>query len=146
MNRHLTCFENDVMSKFLIKFSFFSSSGKLKSGSSLSSCSSKRLFLCEPGMTRKQPFSMLESSTAIHTVQVASGRIGQYSPSWCQGVVLPVFAGLAKKLSFQSIMSSPRSCDTQLRISVFRAKLRKPMSDASKVEQKSMNWGWCSIR
>ena len=36
---------------------------------------------CEPRMTRRQPFSGVAASTAIHTVQVASGRIGQYSPS-----------------------------------------------------------------
>ena len=39
------------------------------------------LALCDPGSTRKQPFSGVESSKAIHTVTLASGLIGQYSPS-----------------------------------------------------------------
>lgn len=52
----------------------------------------------------------------VQTVQVASGRIGQYSPSWCQGVRLPLKPGLAKKLVFQSAMSDPISCETMSRI------------------------------
>ena len=32
---------------------------------------------CERGITRRQPFSVVDASSATHTVQVASGRIGQ---------------------------------------------------------------------
>jgi hypothetical protein len=35
------------------------------------------LALCEPGMTRKQPFSWVLGSSATHTVQLANGRMGQ---------------------------------------------------------------------
>jgi hypothetical protein len=86
-------------------------------------------------MTRRQPFSGVESSQAIHTVQVASGRIGQYSPSWCHGVRVPLKAGLAKKLEFHSAMSGPMTCSTMSRISGLRAQLRKPVSCASTIGQ-----------
>ena len=71
-------------------------------------------------MIRRQPFSRVESSTASQTEQVASGRIGQYSPSWCHGVALPFSAGLAKKLEFHSAMSGPISCATMSRMSSSR--------------------------
>lgn len=77
-------------------------------GSCMVVCSSSRRALCEPGIMFKQPdgrphinsgacgwrheqgrlcspFSIVASSIAIHTVQVASGRRAQYWPSWCIG-------------------------------------------------------------
>jgi hypothetical protein len=91
--------------------------------------------LCEPLITRRQPFSGVAASTAIHTVQVASGRIGQYSPSWCQGVRLPLPAGLAKKLEFHSAKSGPSTCSTMSRIAGWRAKFKKPVSYCRRHEQ-----------
>ena len=81
-------------------------------------------------MNRRQPFSGVASSTAIQTVQVASGRIGQYSPSWCHGVAWPLTAGLAKKLEFHRAKSGPRICSTRSSTSGMRAWLRNERSNA----------------
>ena len=40
-------------------------------------CGSSARSRCEPGITRRQPFSRVEASSATQIVQVASGRIGQ---------------------------------------------------------------------
>ena len=63
----------------------------------------------------------LHLTTPRHAVQVAIGRIGQYSPSWCHGVLRPLNAGLAKKLEFHSAKSGPRICSTMSTISGMRA-------------------------
>ena len=65
--------------------------------------------LWDPGIYFKHPFSSLESSTASQTVHVASGLIGQYSPSWCHGVAFPLMPGFAKKLWFQIAKFGPNS-------------------------------------
>ena len=77
----------------------------------------------------------MASSQAIHTVQVASGRMGQYSPSWCQGVREPLKAGLAKKLEFHSAKSGPITCSTMSRMPGSRAQFRKAVSCASTIGQ-----------
>ena len=86
-------------------------------------------------MNRRQPFSGVASSTAIQTVHVASGRIGQYSPSWCHGVACPFTAGLAKKLEFQRAKSGPRICSTMSSTSGTRAWLRNERSKARTLGQ-----------
>ena len=64
-----------------------------------------------------QPFSGSESSMAMRTVTVASGSIGQYCPSWCQGTAMPWPAGLQKSWLPQRMMSGPISCSTMSTIS-----------------------------
>ena len=81
--------------------------------------------LCDPGIYFKHPFSSLESSTASQTVHVASGLIGQYSPSWCHGVAFPLMPGFAKKLWFQIAKFGPITCLTQFKISGFFAYFKK---------------------
>ena len=48
-------------------------SASLFIGSSAFSCARSCRSWCEPGITRRQPFSSVESSTATHTVHVARG-------------------------------------------------------------------------
>ena len=66
--------------------------------------------LCDPLIKRKHPFSILASSIANKTVHVAKGLMGQYCPSWCQGVAWPLIAGFAKKLEFHKAKSEPKIC------------------------------------
>ena len=46
------------------------------------------------------------------TEQVASGVIGQYWPSWCQGTSSPIWAGLQKSWPPQRMISGPRIAAT----------------------------------
>ena len=76
-------------------------------------------------MTARQPFSRSESSIASHTVHVASGRMGQYWPSWCIGTSIPSEPGLQKIWHPHMTKSPPITHDTRSRRSSSRARSRK---------------------
>ena len=47
-----------------------------------------------PGMSRTQPFSGVEWSTASHSVTTRIGSSGQKAASWCQSTACPEYGGL----------------------------------------------------
>ncbi len=47
-----------------------------------------------PGIIRRQPFSVVLSSTASHTVSASIGLSVQYAPSWCHSTGCPSYGGL----------------------------------------------------
>ena len=47
-----------------------------------------------PGITRTQPFSGVEWSTASHSVTTSIGSSGQKALSWCHSTGRPVNGGL----------------------------------------------------
>ena len=96
MDRELTRFELDVLTGLRIEPFIVHDLIERVAGVIVPAVPVERFVRCDPGMTRRQPFSRVDESMAIHRVTLAIGRIGQYSPSWCQGVSLPSPAGFPK--------------------------------------------------